>query len=502
MIEESLLGIDIGTSATKAVLVAPNGAIIARAERKHALSLPQPGWAEHDAEQTWWRDVLALCAELAPIAGQGLRGICVSGIGPCLVPCDPQLRPLRPAILYGIDTRATDEIAELERTFGPDAILVRAGSALSSQAIGPKLLWLRRHEPEVWACTARWYMASSFIAAKLTGAYVLDHHSASQSDPLYDLDAGDWARDWADEVAPGLQLPELVWPSEQVGTVTAAAARETGLPEGTPVSAGTVDAWAEAFSVGSRRPGDLMLMYGSTQFLVQTVDTATAHPLLWMTQGVEPGTRSLAAGMSTAGILGTWVRDLVGGPDWDTLLAEAADVPPGSRGLLLLPYFAGERTPIYDPHARGVIAGLTLQHGRGELLRATYEALAFGVRQILTLLDTAATPADRITAVGGGTQSELWLQIVSDVTGVQQHIPEQTIGASYGDALLAAMGAGLVPSSTDWARPARTVDPSQEASEHYDEIFQLYGRLYDDTVDVVHRLSSLANGEAVLTTDS
>jgi xylulokinase len=499
---ESLLGIDIGTSATKAVLASPNGTIIARAERKHTLSLPRPGWAEHDAEQTWWRDVLAVCSELAPTAAKGLRGICLSGIGPCIVPCDMQLRPLRPAILYGIDTRATDEIAELERAFGAEAILARGGSALSSQAIGPKLLWLRRHEPEVWEQTARWYMASSFVAAKLTGAYVLDHHSASQCDPLYDLARSDWAWDWAEEVAPGVALPELVWPSEQIGTVTAAAARETGLPEGTPVSAGTVDAWAEAFSVGSRRPGDLMLMYGSTQFLVQTVDTATAHPLLWMTQGVEHGTRSLAAGMSTAGMLGTWVRDLVGGPDWSSLLADAEAVPPGSRGLLVLPYFAGERTPIYDPQARGVIAGLTLQHGRGELLRASYEALAFGVRQILALLDNAAEPAACVTAVGGGTQAELWLQIVSDVTGVQQHVPEQTIGACYGDALLAAIGAGLVPAETDWSRPARTIEPSQAAAGQYDELFELYGRLYDDTVDVVHRLSTLATEAPVLTPDT
>jgi xylulokinase len=400
----------------------------------------------------------------------------------------PLCRPLRPAILYGIDTRATAEIEELERSLGADAILARGGSALSSQALGPKLLWLRRHEPEVWEQTAGWYMASSFVAARLTGAYVLDHHSASQCDPLYDLAASDWARDWAEEVAPGVPLPELVQPSDVVGTVTAAAAGETGLPEGTPVTAGTVDAWAEAFSAGVRRPGDLMLMYGSTLFFVQVVGTARPHGLLWLTEGVESETRTLAAGMSTAGLVTEWVRDLVGQPDWASLLSEAAEVPPGSRGLLLLPYFAGERTPIYDPLARGLVAGLTLAHGRAELLRATYEGIAFGIRQILELLSEASEPAARVVAVGGGTQADLWLQTVSDVTGVEQQVPEQTIGAAYGDALLAAIGTGLVPPETDWSHTARTVAPSDAARELYDDLYELYGRLYSATADVVHQL--------------
>jgi xylulokinase len=492
--EESVLGIDIGTSATKAVLARPDGTIIAQARREHELSLPRPGWAEHDAEHTWWADVLAVCAELAPLAGDGLLGMCVSGIGPCVVPCDSRVRPLRPAILYGIDTRSTAEIAELERRFGIEAMLARAGSTLSSQALGPKLLWLRRNEPEIWEQTSGWYMASSFVVARLTGAYVLDHHSASQCDPLYDLERGTWAPDWADEVVPGVPLPELAWPTDEVGSVTAAAALETGLPEGTPVVAGTVDAWAEAFSVGVRRPGDLMLMYGSTMFFVQVVETANRDPLLWSTQGVERGSRSLAAGMATSGSLTQWVRGLVGNPAWDELLNEAVAVPPGSRGLLLLPYFAGERTPVYDPLARGVVAGLTLRHGRAELLRATYEATGFGARQILELFTQAARPPERIVAVGGGTNAELWLQTVSDITGVEQLIPAETIGASYGDALIAAIGVGVVAPGTDWSEVAGRVLPSASSRGLYDDLFELYGRLYRETQDVVHRLGAIGTG--------
>jgi xylulokinase len=490
-VSELVLGIDIGSSSSKGVLADIDGRIVARAERAHRLSLPQPGWVEHDAEEVWWNDVLALCAELVPAARGAIRALSVGGIGPCIVPCDAQLRPLRPAILYGVDTRAEAEIAELEERYGADAIVARGGSALSSQALGPKLLWLHRHEPELWEHTAGWYMASSFVAARLTGEYVLDHHSASQCDPLYDAASGAWAEDWAAEVAPGVPLPRLVWPAEVVGTVTSAAAAATGLPTGIPVAAGTIDAWAEAFSVGIRRPGDLMAMYGSTMFFVQVVAEARPSTVLWQTQGVEPGAPTLAAGMSTSGLLTQWVRELAGSPPWEELVAEAATVPPGSRGLVLLPYFTGERTPIFDPHARGVVAGLTLAHGRGELLRATYEAIGCGTRQILAEFAAAAVPAQRTVAVGGGTKSPLWLQIVSDVTGNAQQLPAETIGASYGNALLAAIAAGLVPPETDWTRIVETVTPREESRAVYDELFALYGELYAATREIVHRLGTM-----------
>jgi xylulokinase len=455
------------------------------------MSLPRPGWAEFDAEHVWWNDVLAVCSELAPVAARSLRGVCVSGIGPCVVPCDAELMPLRPAILYGIDTRASAEVDELTARFGDDTILVRGGSRLSSQALGPKLLWLRRHEPEVWSKTRGWYMASSFVVGRLTGEYILDHHSASQCDPLYDLDAASWAEDWIEEIAPGVPFPRLTYPSEIVGSVTTTAAEATGLPVGTPVAAGTVDAWAEAFSVGVRRPGDAMLMYGSTMFVVHVVEHARPHPLLWTTQGVEAGTRTHAAGTSTGGSLTEWLRDIVGRPDWPTLLAEANTTPPGARGLLLLPYFAGERTPVYDPLARGVAAGLTLRHRRGDLLRAAYEGIAAGIRQIFALLADAAGAPARVVAVGGGTQSELWLQIVSDMTGETQVVPRQTIGAAYGDALLAAVGAGLVRADTDWTRPASVVLPTEELRAVYDELYPRYPQLYSATAGIVHGLHEL-----------
>lgn len=445
-----LLGVDIGTGSTKGVLCTPDGEVVASAQRAHAMDLPRPGWAEVDPVAVWWDDVVAICRELLEgVDASRVAGLCVSGVGPCLVLCDERLTPVRPAILYGIDSRATAEIDELTGRLGAEAVLDRCGKALSSQAVGPKMLWVQRHEPQVWERSAGWYNSSSFVVARLTGEYVIDHHTASQCDPLYDLRAGDWAHDWAAEVCRGVPLPRLAWPSDVVGTVTAAAAAETGLAVGTPVSAGTVDAWAEAFSAGVRRPGDLMLMYGSTMFFVQVLERFRSHPLLWTTAGVEPGSRTLAAGMSTSGSLTAWVQELTGGAPFADLVAEASQVPPGSDGLLVLPYFSGERTPVFDPMARGVVAGLSLRHRRGHLFRAVYEGIAFGIRQILEFLEQGAEPPRRLVAVGGGTQGGLWTQVVSDVCGREQDLPAQTIGASYGDALLAAIGTGTVPPETD-----------------------------------------------------
>ncbi|MGA8117078.1 MAG: FGGY-family carbohydrate kinase [Actinocatenispora sp.] len=484
-----LIGIDIGTASSKGVLVGPRGEVLARAGTPHETSYPHPGWVEHDAEAVWWHDFLALTRELLPAAdGRRIDGLAVSGIGPVLLPADSDGRPLRPAILYGVDTRAGTEIAELTEEFGAEAILARGGTPLSSQAVGPKFRWLARHEPDVLDRTRLFLMASSYLVHRLTGEYVLDHHSASQCDPMYDLRAADWARDWAQRVAPGLELPRLAWPTEVVGTVSAAAAAETGLPRGLPVTAGTVDAWAEATSVGVTDPGDTMVMYGTTMFLVQVLSDPSPHPGLWTTRGAHPGTYSLAAGMATSGAVTDWLRRLVGG-DFADLVERAAAAPAGSRGLLVLPYFAGERTPIFDPDARGVIAGLTTGHGIGELYRAALEGIAYGVRHNLEAMHESGGAARRLVAVGGGTQGGLWTQIVSDVTGCDQQVPRETIGAALGDAVLAAVATGAEPDVAAWNPVDRTVRPDPDRGRRYDGFYRRYRQLYPATADIAHFLA-------------
>ncbi len=395
-----LLGVDIGTSTSKGTLARPDGSVCATAVRPHRVSRPHPGWVEQDAEAVWWGDFCTLCHELVPKADAAIVGVCCSGLGPCVLAADGNGNPLRPAILYGVDTRAAREIEELTVLLGAEEILARCGSPLTSQAVGPKLTWLRANEPEVWDKTTHLFMASSYLVHRLTGEYILDHHSASQGDPLYELATNAWIEDWASEIAPGLKLPRLLWPGEIAGSVTHSAADATGLPPGTPVAAGTIDTWAEAASVGVRNPGDMMLMYGTTMFLVEVLSEARPDHRLWSTVSLSPGTHNLAGGMAASGALTTWFKDIVGGLSYETLLQEAAQTPSGSNGLVVLPYFAGERAPLFDTEARGVICGLSLGHTRGHLYRALLEGTAFGVNHILEIMREVGEPASASWLLG------------------------------------------------------------------------------------------------------
>ncbi|WP_416904930.1 FGGY-family carbohydrate kinase [Micromonospora echinospora] len=489
MTGDVLLGIDIGTSSAKAVLTRPDGEVLATAVREHRPAMPRPGWVEHDPERDWWGAVAELSRQLLADAPGRLAAVCVSGIGPCVLVTDDRYRPLRPAILYGVDTRATAEAAELTALLGADRIVAVGGAPLTSQAAGPKLYWLRRHEPHTWAATRRFLMASSFAVARLTGEYVLDHHSASQCQPLYDLRGQRWHGEWADLVAPGLDLPRLVWPGEVVGRSTAAVAAETGVPAGTPVVAGTVDAWAEAHSVGVRRPGDTMLMYGTTMFLLQVTDRIVTHGQLWATRGITPGSACLAGGTAAAGAVTDWLRRIVGEDRYEVLVAEAAETTPGADGLVMLPYLAGERTPLFDPDARGVLLGLTLRHTRAHLYRAALEATGHAVRHHLETFAAAGAPPGRLVAVGGGTRGGLWAQVVSDITGQPQEVTTTSIGACYGDALLAAQAVGLVDPADTWARTGHVVPPRSAVRPVYDEAHAIYRAAYPANRELMHRLA-------------
>ncbi len=491
MSEQLLLGIDVGTSSAKAVLVAADGRVVARASRANATSSPRPGWFEQDADEVWWRGVCELVAELLPAGGSRVAAIGLSGLGPCVLAADKSGTPLRPAILYGIDSRAGAQISQLNADLGAEAILRWGGSPLTSQAAGPKVAWLRDTEPGVYQLTRMIFSASSYLVYRLTGRYVLDHHTASQFNPMYDLAGRCWNTAWAARVAPGIPLPELAWPAEVVGRVTAGAARQTGLPAGVPVTAGTVDAWAEAASAGVRHPGEVMLMYGTTMFLIRVVDRPTRHPGLWCTAGLWPGSYTLAGGMATSGAVTAWLRDLTSA-DYQMLLIEAGLSPAGANGLLMLPYFAGERTPLFDPDARGAILGLTLGHTRGDVYRAALEGTAFGVRHNIEAMSEATrnVPPQRVVAVGGGTQGGLWTQIVSDVTGLDQDLPAETIGASLGDALLAGVATGVALDPERWNPVARTIRAVPERKGHYDSRYHDYRQLYEVTRDISHRLAA------------
>ena len=491
MPEPCTLGVDIGTSSSKGVLVDAAGRILASATIAHDVRRPRPGWVEMDAD-VWWDEFARIATQLLADAGDvEIRAVGVSGMGPCVLLADADDAPVRPAILYGVDTRAGAQIDRLNRELGAPDIVRVAGSSLTSQAAGPKIAWVADEEPEAYARSRRLYMPASWLVRHLTGAYVLDHQSASQCTPLYDIEELSWHRPWWDIVAPGIEPPALRWAGEIAGEVTAEAAEATGIPRGTPVVTGTIDAWSEAVSVGAHGPGDLMLMYGTTMFLVATGEQALRTPSMWTTVGAFAGTRNLAGGLATSGALTAWLKEITGS-DYPTLLAEAAEAGPGAAGLVMLPYFAGERTPILDPDARGVIAGLTLSHGRGHLYRAALEAAAMGVRHNVETMRAAGADIRRVVAVGGGTQGDLWLQIVSDVTGLVQEIPATTIGASYGAAFLATVPVrGDEVRIADWDPIARTITPDSALATFYDEQFGRYLALYERTEDLAHELADV-----------
>ena len=483
-----VLGVDIGTSSSKGVLAALDGTVLATAVRSHDVSRPRPGWVEMGAE-VWWDEFASIARELVASASEPVVAVGVSGMGPCVALADAEGVPLRPAILYGVDTRATAQIERLTESLGADEILARGGSALSTQAAGPKIAWVAENEPAVFSAARKLFMPASWLAFRLTGEYVLDHQSASQCTPLYDSVAQEWYEPWAAPIVGAIELPRLVWADTVVGTVTAGAAASTGLPAGIPVVSGTIDAWTEAVSVGAQTPGDLMLMYGTTMFLVNTIADRITIPELWGTVGAFEGTRNLAGGMATSGAITGWLRGLFGSPDYPALLAEAADSAPGAHGLLMLPYLAGERTPIADPDARGIIAGLTIEHTRGDLYRAALEATAMGVRHNVEAIRAAGGTIQRVVAVGGGTQGDLWLQIVSDVTGLTQVVPSVTIGASYGAAFLAAAAVGSVDIAA-WNPADRLVAPRPELAANYHELYSLYRDLYPATAPIAHTLAA------------
>lgn len=490
------LGVDVGTSSTKGVLVDVDGSILGTATRAHDVERPHTGWVEMDG-RVWWQEFVAITRELlsahpdAEVAAVG-----VSGMGPCILLADEDDEPVRPAILYGVDTRAAAQIARMTAELGDGEIARIGGSVLTSQAGGPKIAWVADEEAQHWSQAARLFMPASWLARKLTGAYVLDHQSASQVSPLYDIENERWHEPWWSRFAAPVEPPPLAWAGDVAGAVTAVAAEVTGIPEGVPVITGTIDAWTEAVSVGAHGVGDLMLMYGTTMFLIATGDHTLRTPSMWTTAGAFPGTRNLAGGMSTSGALTAWLKDLTEA-DYPQLLAEAAESGVGARGLLMLPYFAGERTPIQDPDARGVIAGLTLRHGRGDLYRAALEATALGVRHNIETMRRAGADIRRIVAVGGGTQGRLWLQIVSDVTGLVQEVPATTIGASYGAAFLAASAVGVdghAPRIEQWNPVAERIEPDPDARIAYDALYDRYLRLYAGTKDVVHELAAEQRG--------
>lgn len=490
------LGVDIGTFESKGVLVGDQGQVLATATRPHKMLVPCAGWAEHDADRDWWGDFVIIVRELLTISDvkpEQIAAVACSAIGPCMLPVDVAGKPLRNGVLYGVDTRASAQIDALNKQIGAARIMATCGNALTSQSVGPKILWLREEEPEIYARTAKVLTSTSYLTWRLTGDYVIDHYTAANFSPLYDVNRLDWTADLAPGILPPGKLPRLMWSSEIAGHVTPQAAAETGLAVGTPVTCGTIDAAAEALSVGVMAPGEMMMMYGSTIFIIQVTAAPLRDPRLWYAPWLFPGHHASMAGLATSGTLTHWFRDqfareLPGDSAFAQLAAEAEASPKGARGLLCLPYFSGERTPIHDPQAKGAFFGLNLTHGRGDLYRAAIEGIAAGTAHVLEAYGDLGASPRRVMAVGGGVKNAAWLQATSDFAGVAQVLSEKSLGASYGDAFLAALAVGRVEAGdiARWNPSVGHVTP--EAVPAYARQYPLWKQLYTQTRDIAHAL--------------
>jgi xylulokinase len=493
------LGIDIGTFESKGVIVDRHGRIVATASRPHKMLVPQPGWAEHRPKQDWWGDFSHICKHLladSKIAPQAIRAIGTSAIGPCMLPVDENGEALSNAALYGVDARAATEIDELTAAIGAGRILERCGNALTSQSVGPKILWLKKNRPEIFARTAKVVTSTTYLVQKLTGECVIDHYSAANFSPFYMVDK----QDWSAELAPGIieveRLPKLLWTTDIAGHVTKKAARATGLAAGTPVIAGTIDAASEALSVGVVTAGDMMVMYGSTIFTIMLSKRRIEDARLWYAPWLFKGEHGSMAGLSTSGTLTHWFRDnaareLDPADAFARLAREAEASPAGAKGLVFLPYFSGERTPIHDSQAKGVIFGLNLTHERGDIYRALLEGIACGTSHIIeTYRDIGQMPR-KLLAVGGGTKNRVWSQATSDISGMAQTVCRTTIGACYGDAFLAALAVGDVGKKDilAWNPEDRRIAPDSRNRAVYDKQYRVFKELYLQTRELMAELS-------------
>jgi xylulokinase len=492
-----LLGIDIGTTATKGILLHPQQGIVAEAQAPATLRSPQTGWAEEDPE-AWWRNVATVtraCLAQAGLQADAIAGVGVSGMVPTLILLDAQGRPLYPSIQQN-DARAYQEIEEFRAQVNEEDVLARTGSAITQQSIGPKLLWMRKHHPEIMERARRLMGSYDYILYRLTGVFSAERNWALESG-LFDLRGQDW-----DDALLGLSgidrewLGRVHWPAEVVGKVTPAAAAHTGLKQGTPVVAGSADHIASAFSAGLKAPGDLLVKLGGAGDILYSMDELVIDGRLFLDYHVIPGKYLINGCMAASGSIIKWFKQrFAGDADYPQLDAEGLATPAGSEGLIMLPYFLGEKTPINDPLARGVFFGLTLTHTRGHLYRAILEGVSYGFRHHLAVLAERGMTASRARVTNGGARSQLWKQVTADVLGIPLEQIAHHPGSSLGAAFVAGMGAGLFDAWDEIERfieIARVIQPNPEHRGLYDEYFSIYRELYQRNQDLFIRLSQEA----------
>jgi xylulokinase len=483
-----VLGLDVSTTGSKAVLVESNGDVVATATTEHPLSTPRPNWSEQNPSD-WWgstRESIRSVFEQSRVDAGAIAGIGLTGQMHGLVLLDADGEVLRPSILWN-DQRTAAECAHITEVVGRDRVLRITGNPVLPGFTAPKITWVERHEPAVFRRAAKVLLPKDYIRYRLTGEFVTDVSDASG---MSLLDVG--SRTWSTEMLEALGIPADWMPAvtespEVSARISREAAHATGLLEGTPVVSGAGDQAAGAVGMGIVRPGRVSLALGTSGVVFAALDAYQPEPegrLHAFCHAVPGQWHLMGVMLSAAGSL-RWYRDaLSGGSDgtsFDELVREASEAPAGSEGLLFLPYLTGERTPHPDPDARGAFVGLSLRHGRGHLTRAVLEGVAYGLRDSLELMKPLGLDVGQIRASGGGAKSPVWRQILADVMQAEIATTSASEGAAQGAAILAAVGTGIFPSvesaTETLVRVSVGVAPSADASV-YDAYYPRYRALY------------------------
>jgi xylulokinase len=467
-----VIGIDIGTSAVKGVAVSAAGTVAARVQEPYALSMPRPGWAEQDPER-WWEATAAALERLGAEVGRP-AAIGLSGQMHGLVALDRRGRPLRPAILWN-DQRAAAECEEIEASIGTAELVRLTGNRALAGFTAPKLIWMRRHEPELYRQISAVLLPKDYVRLRLCGEYAHDVSDASGT-LLFDVAA----RTWSVAVADALEVP-LDWFAAALES--GAVAGHTG--DGIPVVAGAGDQAAGAVGVGVLTPGSASVVLGTSGVVFAPLARYQPDPAgrtHTFCHALADTWHGMGVMLSAAGSLQWLASILTPGGDVGALGAEAADWEPGVEGLCFLPYLAGERTPHADPHARGVFSGLSLRHDRGALVRAVMEGVCCGLRDCLDLMRASGAAIDSGVLSGGGARSDLWAEIAAGVLELPLTRTDTTDGAAFGAALLAGVAAGLwrdlAEATAAAVRPRDRIEPVSADVPRYRELQQRFRALY------------------------
>jgi xylulokinase len=479
-----LLGLDIGTTAAKALLIDENGNLVAAASRDYPLSTPQPGWAEQNPDD-WWQATKAVIAQLcanargAQVAALGLTGQMHGSVF-----LDSSGRVIRPAILW-CDQRTAADCLEIERLVGPERLVQITRNPVLTGFTAPKVLWLKRCEPAGYAMVAKLLLPKDFIRFKLTGCFASEVSDASGTS-LFDVGA----RCWSAEILAALGIPESWMPQvsespEITARIPAAIAAELGLPAETPVVGGAGDQAAGAVGCGICEQGLVSCSIGTSGVIFSFAPAPAVDPHLALhtfCHAVPNAWHHMGVMLSSGGSL-RWFRDTFA-PEiaYDYLCEEAAPVAPGADGLFFLPYLAGERTPHKDPNARGAFVGIGLHHARPHFVRAVLEGVAFGLRDSLELMRACGLTAAQIRLTGGGAKSRVWRQILADVFGTDCVTLNVDEGPAFGAAILAGVGVGVWPTVPEACRAcvrlADLISPIPSASAAYQPLYSHFRSLY------------------------